>query len=146
VDLSTPVDVHLAEPLTAVGDPAESWLGYGLVVDVDADGIADHRVGMDNAGAGGGRRGWGTDLHTGLTTVGQLDWSTAVGGFSGWGLEGENLPDDTMSFRWYVRDPELRFYVWASVIQQGEPVVTDFAPDVGWIPLPSSMHPPILYQ
>ena len=28
---------------------------------------------------------------------------------------------------------QFRFYVWASVIEDGQIVATDYAPDVGWI-------------
>ena len=37
----------------------------------------------------------------------------------------------------YRRDYPFRFYVWASLIEDGRVVATDYAPDVGWLdPLP----------
>ena len=32
-----------------------------------------------------------------------------------------------------VNNRPKRFYVWASVIQDGQMVATDYAPDAGWI-------------
>jgi hypothetical protein len=124
-----------------VVDPIEQWIAHGVVVDDDRDGVPDWRYGIDNmpVHATGGdpswvaHRRWRTDLHTGRTE--------SVVGNSPW------LPSETMfygepgrlSFGGYAAGvgpfggvPE-RFYAWASVIQDGRVVSTDYAPDVGWL-------------
>jgi hypothetical protein len=121
-------------------DPTEQWIAYGIVADTDRDGVPDWRYGTDNASdATGGERSWAahhrwrTDLHTGQTesVVGDLP----------------SLPSETMFyggpgrlvFGGYAAGvgpvgglPE-RFYAWASVIEDGRVVATDYAPDVGWL-------------
>ena len=127
-------------------DPAQQWFAYGVVVDTDGDGVADWRYGTDNEpvatpGARGSspRRWWRTDLHTGRTesTVAVALWEGGHGPF--WGNHGSQSGDSGLSFggdftrvgrRGAV--PE-RFYAWASVIQDGRVVATDYAPDAGWL-------------
>ena len=126
-------------------DPAQQWFAYGVVVDTDGDGVADWRYGTDNepvatSGAHGSspRRWWRTDLHTGRTesTVNVALWE---GGGPFWGNHGSQSGDSGLSFggdfagvgrRGAV---PKRFYVWASVIQDGRVVATDYAPDAGWL-------------
>ena len=90
-------------------------------------------------------RAWTTDLHTGRTIVG---WNSD--GFSdSWYPPGSGrLPRTDVDFRFGGASlagggsqPETipeRFYFWASVIQGGQVVATDYAPDVGWLTLPST--------
>jgi hypothetical protein len=126
-------------------DPSQQWFAYGLVVDTNGDGVADWRYGLDNEpvgtpGANGSspRRWWRTDLHTGRTesTVNVALWE-GRGPF--WGNHGHQSGDSGLSFggdftvvgrRGAV---PKRFYVWASVIQDGRVVATDYAPDTGWL-------------
>ena len=93
-------------------------------------------------GESGGHRQWVTDLHTGLT-VHSADGIEGLGGshFEGYypgtapytptgamlGFGGESPGGGG--------DPGLvdPFYVWASVIEDGRVVATDYAPDVGWL-------------
>jgi hypothetical protein len=122
-----------------VVDPTEQWIAYGVVFDDDRDGVPDRRVGKENtpgtvAGWNGNNRVWITDLHTGRTVVQEGDYVGEVyvgayfhGRFSfgfdttnGGGIKGTSL----------VNRP---LYLWASVIQDGRVVATDYAPDVGWL-------------
>jgi hypothetical protein len=123
--------VDLAGPVPSpVPDPAESWIAYGLVLDRDGDGVADVRLGVDNLPAGGGHRAWRTDLSTGRTEwaagppygyVGDVFFDTFYPGDGG----------DTMS--WLGGNVGRRFHAWASVIEDGRVVATDYAPDSGWL-------------
>lgn len=133
-------------------DPTEQWIAYGVVVDDDGDGVPDRRFGMDNipfvaAGEDQGRRQWMTDLHTGRTVVAAAASSDSLGGtffstyyppgyrtdadfYFGGGVTGGGTIGSTLE----------RFYVWASVIQDGRVVATDYVPDVGWLAPSSTPH------
>ena len=113
-----------------IPDPQEHWIAYGLVVDLDGDGIGDQRLGMDNAPSGQ-HRAWVTDLETGVTTAQTGDPYGAVGGryFDTF------LPGERPLGRLLVLAEdmgEFKFYLWASLIEDGRVVATDYAPDVGW--------------
>ena len=131
---SSRVEFDLAgEAPSAFPDPPNGWVAYGMVVDVDGDGRGDLRLGMDNA-PDGEHRAWWTDLATGLTE--------ATSG-SPYGLAGRYyfdtfLPGETRSvggLMLYSADDvgEFKFYMWASLIVDGEAVATDYAPNVGWL-------------
>ena len=121
-----------------VVDPREQWIAFGVVVDTDRDGVPDWRYGIDNtfppAKCGvRSHRVWRTDLHTGRT-----EWTahTCVWLPSGTMFHGS---PDSLRFGGDVTRggtvgamPE-RFYVWASVIEDGRVVATDYAPDAGWL-------------
>ncbi len=131
--------------------PTEQWIAYGVVVDDDRDGIPDRRFGIDNipgtAPGGYAHRAWITDLHTGRTmvadagtygAVGETRFDTffpgsapytATGAMLTFG-SGQNTRGDTTGSDPGLVDP---FYVWASVIENGRVVATDYAPDVGWL-------------
>jgi hypothetical protein len=134
------VTIKLASNETPDVGPTEQWIAYGVVFDDDRDGVPDRRFGIDNVQVDPehGHRTWMTDLHTGRTLVSDgahiggafIDTSTprnlrgtAVFSFGGdtprgpMGMELDNRP----------------FYVWASVIQDGRVMATDYAPDVGWL-------------
>ena len=141
---NAPPDVH----------PTKQWIAYGFVFDLDRDGVPDRRIGIDNSprtvdGQHQGRD-WVTDLQTGRTLVSMSDF---VGEFD----DGKDsspvwmdveLPDpdtdnDGARFNiWggatYGGTLGRPFYAWASVIEDGRVVATDYAPDVGW--LVSSRH------
>ena len=126
--------------------PTEQWIAYGAVFDVDSDGVPDWRYGMDNmpVDATGERphRVWVTDLHSGRTEsaagppYGRAiadafypaggDFGVRIGIF-GPGRRGQ-IPKSIEQLA-----PDVRFYVWASVIQNGRVVATDYAPDAGWL-------------
>jgi hypothetical protein len=120
-------------------DPTEQWIAYGVVFDDDRDGVPDRRVGKDNTPetvAGWDHyRTWITDLHTGRTApqgrdpdyVGETRLSAYFHGDFRFGGDKTGGGRTGMSL---VHRP---FYVWASVIQNGRVVATDYAPDVGWI-------------
>jgi heat shock protein HslJ len=136
-------------------EPAARWIAYGAVLDTDADGDADVRVGMDHVGAGR-TRAWVTTLGSGQTRA----WLWTPSGVVG--------PEQQVRIRDWVHpifsarpdtgyDPRearfwfgpygvftfttapaawqtpLRTYGWASLIEGGRVVATDFAPDVGWL-------------
>jgi hypothetical protein len=154
----TGVDVDFVPGQPGHGvDPRQVWFGRGLVVDADGDGVADWRYGMDNVPIGAPShcdgstydfRWWRTDLHTGRT-----DWQvcytlegpapdgvptgspypivmTAVG-------EGPthlrlSFGSDTPAGETGAL-PKGHFYAWASAIENGRVVATDYAPDTGWL-------------
>jgi hypothetical protein len=129
---SSRVDFDLAVPAPPeIPHPRERWVAYGMVVDVDGDGRADLRLGMDNAPRGQ-HRAWNTDLASGVTgadtgrpygMAGEMYWDT-------W------YPGEETSGRMHFNGQDLGdayFYIWASLIADGRVVATDYAPDGGWI-------------
>jgi len=150
-------EVHVKVDSTQpVVDPADAWIAYGIVTDVDRDGVPDWRYGIDNtpvdaADHGPPTRGWRTNLHTGQTDAGpehdEMVWSaygegTPMGrapksvyprrgsdvGF----LFGGAFETTQGSSRW-GSELDVPFYTWASVIVDGRVVATDYAPDTGWL-------------
>jgi heat shock protein HslJ len=124
-------------PLPPV-DPSNRWIAYGVVVDTDGDGMPDERIGVDNM-PDGQHRAWWADLATG-----QTKWKAGGGYGSVYdnGVSGGSLGLDT----WYPSTREEsdhiilrysgtpgRYYAWASMIEDGRVVATDYAPDVGWL-------------
>ncbi len=120
-----------------VADPADRWIAYGLVLDTNGDGAPDVRLGMDNmpVTVEPGHRAWRTDLDTGRTM-------SAAGG--PYGLVGDRYVDtfvpgessgNVAEFSVGLRpdEPTFRFYAWASMIEDGRVVATDYAPDLGWL-------------
>jgi hypothetical protein len=138
------VIVELAGRLPApMPQPGDSWIAYGLVLDTDGDGAGDVRLGIDNMPYVGEppHRAWRTDLDTGHTAARAggpygtvepprtyLDTSFPGEGF--FRDEGGNFA------RFWVAllddEPQFRFYAWASVIEDGQVVATDYAPEAGW--------------
>jgi hypothetical protein len=84
---------------------------------------------MDNA-PGGEHRAWLTELVTGETVA-------RVGGPYGMGairvdtwFPGAQIDDGG----WFQGPlPGARLYIWASLIEGGRVVATDYAPDSGWV-------------
>jgi hypothetical protein len=125
--------------------PTEQWIAYGAVFDVDRDGVPDWRFGMDNmpVDARGERphRVWVTDLHSGRTeSAAGPPYGAVVGdsfypGEWGDGHIAMSQPGRPGQFPKTVEDlaTDVHFYAWASVIQDGRVVATDYAPDVGWL-------------
>ncbi len=143
-DTGTCLAIGFASESPVGVDPRERWFAYGVVVDTDGDGVADWRYGIDNdpvgtPGAHGSspRRWWRTDLHTGRTesTVNVAMWE---GGGPFWGNHGDQTAGSGLSFGGDTTagvrgGVPKRFYAWASVIQDGRVVSTDYAPDAGWL-------------
>jgi hypothetical protein len=83
-------------------------------------------------------RAWMTDLHTGRTLVSD---GASIGGeyldiTSPRSLRGYarfSFGGDTPNGPRGMELDNRPFYVWASVIQDGQVVATDYAPDVGWL-------------
>jgi hypothetical protein len=132
------VDFRLGgNPPSPVPDPrSNERIGYGAVIDLDADGTGDVRVGMENAVAAGEQLPWTmwiSDLRTGESTACQCDTTTLRGHrfetlFPGSSSEGFGrlwLPGAFAS--------NARFYVWASIAEGDQVQATDYAPDAGWL-------------
>jgi len=143
-DVSFPCAAYLdltlvAEPPANV-DPSEQWIAYGIVADTDRDGVPDWRYGTDNTPEGTPgtrgwpRRWWRTDLHTGRTEMYLGDNIMLPSGtmFYGGPPSRFSFGGDTTGGG-SVNDRPERFYAWASVIENGRVVATDYAPDVGWL-------------
>ena len=121
-------------------------MAFGIVFDDDRDGVADWRYGMDNrpgtkdeGSQNTKARAWRTDLHTGRTDTTPPYYSGAEGGLldTYWDYSDHSA---TFAFGGEVtgggsagKKLDMPFYVWASVIQDGRVVATDYAPDVGWL-------------
>jgi hypothetical protein len=128
--------------------PSDPWIAYGLVFDLDLDGVADVRLGLDRVPAEltpwrGDRepgdttiRAWRTDLRTGVTEYGHAGVTICD---CLWPEDGDESvrrakfhPHNSGTPYRFGEIPG-RIYVWASVIQDGRVVATDYAPDVGWL-------------
>jgi hypothetical protein len=141
---------RVSDPPAGV-DPKQLWIAYGVVVDTDGDGVPDWRYGVDNVPLdkpdSEPERWWRTDLHTGRTdsAVGdnRLGDSGPVFWRGGWECRESSPactePRSRLTFGTEnvgigeVGGMPRRFYVWASVIQDGRVVATDYAPDNGWL-------------
>jgi hypothetical protein len=115
-------------------DPNDRIFAYGLVIDVNADGIPDYRIGMDNT-LGHKHREWISNLATGQAAINPgpgYGWH-AFGYFTDTFFPGQEEALDMGRLLATIGVPETRFYVWASVIENGGRAVTDYAPDSGWL-------------
>lgn len=122
-----------------LASPDGPRIAYGLVFDTDLDGVADVRLGMDRAPAGltpwGGTpedrtdvRAWRTDLRAGTTEYGHAGNTICDCSFPGMSSTGRG----TAYIYPHQAIPGL-FYAWASMIQDGRVVATDYAPSSGWL-------------
>jgi hypothetical protein len=139
-----------------VVDPADHWIAYGIVTDDDRDGVPDWRYGMDNDPGFSTRDGqlttrwWRTDLHTGKTDAGGMDYLGWFGadfktqyprdGSDAAFLFGGSAETTQGSQAWGI-DLDMPFYAWASVIVNGRVVATDYAPDAGWLVATRGVRP-----
>ena len=128
---------QLADPLPL---PEDAWYGYGIVLDVDSDGVPDYRYGVDNTVTGVGPidglngspmpgRVWRADLRTGDVEV------VAASQVSDDTLMGEFPSGDLAIAFFHLKNLGGRFYGWSSLIADGRVVATDYAPNVGWLEL-----------
>jgi hypothetical protein len=141
-----------------IPDPASRWIAYGVVLDTNGDGIADVRIGMDNLPAGDGHRAWRTDLATGRThsrAGAPYGFVRAPGDVSAMGSVGLDtyypdestpafMPGATLRYSLQAGEDAFRFYAWASVIEAGRVLATDYAPDVGWLVEGSQPEPTLV--
>jgi hypothetical protein len=141
--------IELADNFPPLVEPTEQRIAYGVVVDTDRDGVPDLRYGIDNlpvaatGDRGVGHRNWRTDLHTGRTESYHIGPPYALDGDSGldtfWPPGGYGPEGARFSFGGDVAGGGHLdglvgpFYAWASVIEDGRVVATDYAPDVGWL-------------
>jgi hypothetical protein len=145
--LAGPGGFGLASNQIPAVHPTEQWVAYGVVFDVDRDGVPDWRYGIDNmpvtATGELPHRAWVTDLHTGRTesaagppygVVGKADFDTWYERGYGvkWSIFGPGRPGQIPTSI-DERATDVLFYAWASVIQDGRVVATDYAPDLGWL-------------
>jgi hypothetical protein len=120
-------------------DPREQWIAYGIVADTDRDGVPDWRYGTDNTPKGTPgtrgwpRRWWRTNLHTGRTEMYLGDNIVLPSGTMFYGGPGRFSFGGDVAGGGKVNDRPVPFYAWASVIQNGRVVATDYAPDIGWL-------------
>jgi hypothetical protein len=123
-----------------IPQPEDAWYGFGIVLDVDSDGVPDYRYGVDNFNTGLGPidgpsgssmpgRVWRADLRTGDVEVVAIPQATDDT------LFGEFPTSDSPMAIFHVNDLGGRFYGWSSLIADGRVVATDYAPDVGWLEL-----------
>jgi hypothetical protein len=136
--------IHLAgERPDSVHDPATRWIAYGFVLDTNGDGEPDVRIGMDYVGAAK-QRAWSTDLRSGqtsgkifppFTSFGSRPEQSAVPGIIDWYHPHDDVDANGGKIYYSARagTPMPRAYAWASMIEEGRVVATDFAPDVGWL-------------
>lgn len=121
-------------------DPTDRWIAYGFVIDTDADGIPDIRLGMDNL-PGGAYRWWGAYLTTGQLTTkcwpkrSENDCESSDRGPRGLTDAYYPYTEEIWSAGpwFFYSGPSGRFYAWASQIEGGRVVATDYAPDAGWL-------------
>ncbi len=82
-----------------------------------------------------GHRAWRTDLDTGRTVSALAAPYGLVGDrFVDTFFPGEssgNVAEFSVGLR--PDEPIFRFYAWASMIEDGRVVATDYAPDLGWL-------------
>jgi hypothetical protein len=129
--------------------PANKWIAYGFVQDTNGDGAADVRIGIDNLPVSE-HRAWNTDLASGETksavgppygSVGTVQDGGAAGRVSldtyypGEGDQSGNRASlrYMLTFEELTRHGSYAFYAWASMIEDGRVVATDYAPDAGWL-------------
>jgi hypothetical protein len=118
---------HVDEPRPL---PEQEWFGFGIVVDIDADGQPDHRYGVDNAG-----RAWQADLRTSeVITVAEFDEELYAEFPPGEEASGGDTPEAIF----HLRESGFRFYAWSSLIADGGVQATDYAPDSGWLQVPDA--------
>jgi hypothetical protein len=142
----TVVSVNMAAdmPMPVVG-PSRQWIAYGLVLDTNGDGVPDIRLGIDNMpeapNGEPGHRAWRTDLHSGGTMAAAGAPYGVVGDiYLDTFYPGEGAPN-AARFGVALRpdEPLFRFHAWASLIEDGRVVATDYAPDVGWLDAPDAI-------
>ena len=141
------VDVDLAGDIPLpVADPRERWIAYGLVLDTNGDGVPDVRLGMDNMPVTDpGHRAWRTVISTGQTMASAGAPYGLVGDryvdtyFPG--EETGNVAEFNVGLRAGANETVFRFYAWASLIEDGRVVATDYAPDVGWLESTNEVAP-----
>ena len=141
-----------AEPQLAP-DPRVEWVAWGIVVDYSGDGQPDARFGVDNSPGTRSQPGtatqtidpegiydlrmWRTDLATGTTeaSTGSLENPSLMDVDRPGRLEDPGRLDDRghIFVKRLANEPFFHFYVWASMIRDGQVVATDYAPDSGWI-------------
>ena len=131
------VDIDLAADIPLpVADPRERWVAYGLVLDTNGDNVPDVRLGMDNMPVTEpGHRAWRTELDSGRTvSEAGAPYGLVGGRYVDTYFPGEftgDLAKILVGLR--AEEPTFRFYAWASVIEDGRVVATDYAPDLGWL-------------
>ncbi len=143
------VQLKLVTSDPPVADPAEQWIGYGVVTDEDRDGVPDWRYGIDNnvPAYASGQPGMAHHCTTGPECGGRI--SIPVGDELGFrderwqdvwprGANAKFTFGGTMEMTgertstWGI-ELDMPFYTWASVIVNGHVVATDHAPDAGWL-------------
>lgn len=131
-------------PRTVDLDADQPVIAYGVVLDVDSDGLADYELGMSNeAPAAGDLRLWITDLATGETDehVGRPNGEP----YEEWHPDSRISDDEGRQPRFTFPEAQLsgldsasvRFYAWSSMTDGRDVVAWDYAPDAAWVTLPA---------
>jgi hypothetical protein len=134
----TGVAAFLSFELAADGTPP-TRTAYGVVLDVDRDGIGDYMLGMDNdTHMTPGHTEWIGELSTGEVSVsraGEPYGHEAFGSYvEGW-FPGESPDWGNLIAVGRPAEATIRLYFWAATVIDGQMVV-DYAPDADWITYP----------
>ena len=132
-------------------DSDQTIIEYGVVLDTNGDRVGDYEFGINNdAPERGDFRVWVTDLAAGRTDErvegpygmpvefvhpDELDRDGMVGQPSPPSMGFTFLSLGPTGPRGEVPFEEWRFYVWATVTEDGEVVAWDYGPDFGWLTL-----------
>lgn len=134
------VDLGVYPPRTTRLDRDQTLVSYGLVLDANADGVADYELGMSNdAPIRGELRLWITNLASGEVDehVGRPNGRP----FEQWHPDERASEGIQRQLRFTVPESDLpgvasafvRFYAWSSVTDGSDVVAWDYAPDTGWL-------------
>ena len=134
------VDLAMYPPHTGTLDRDQTLISYGVVLDANADGVADYELGMSNdAPTRGGLRLWITNLATGEINehVGRPNGTP----FEEWHPDQRLSEDEGRQPRFTLPESQLpgvdsssvRFYAWSSVTIGSDIAAWDYAPDAGWL-------------
>jgi len=124
-------EFRLAGPPPSVLDGRR--IAYGVVIDRDGDGMPDLRAGVENVGTG--RMVWMMDLNSGESASCDCVFARLIGENVEMWHPGERDDDVTGGFA-FRRPPSglpMHYYVWASIVEGGTVMATDYAPDTGWL-------------
>jgi hypothetical protein len=126
-------------------DPVDRVIAYGVVVDGDGDYRPDCQIGIMNHTTESGYHVWVTNLRNHETAVRDHGPYGAPVEFAHPAEDGmqEVAPEMQFGFLTGLKRPgpcdpfgdSSTFYAWSSVMQGGQVVARDYAPDAAWMPI-----------